>query len=106
METPEKFECWGLVEVMGHQRYAGKITEQSVGGCNFVRVDVPAFEGYPEFTKLLGQGSIFSITPTTEQIAKGMAQSFRNTPISVYDLPQRMSQMALTADEIDEEPPY
>ena len=34
-ETPEKFESWGLVEVMGHQRYAGLITEQPVGENGF-----------------------------------------------------------------------
>ncbi len=84
---------------MGHQRYAGKVSEQAVGGCNFVRVDVPAFEDSPAFTKLLGQSSIFSITPTTEQIAKGMAQRFRNSPISVYDLPESFTQRVLPSYE-------
>lgn len=86
-DTADKFEAWGLVEVMGHTRYAGKITEQSIGGQAFVRVDVPAFEDRPAFTKLLGGGSIFAITPTTEQIARGLAQQCSNAPINVYDLP-------------------
>ena len=85
----QKFECWALVEVMGHSRYAGLVTEQAVGGCNFVRVEVPAFEGYPAFTKLLGQSSIFAITPVAEQVARGMAQQFRNQPVTVYDMPDR-----------------
>ena len=105
MESTEKFECWGLVEVMGHSRYAGKISEQSIGGCNFVRVDIPAFEDQPGFTKLLGQSSIFAITPTTEQIARGMAQQFRSTPISVYDLPEsfRQTQLPYIACDDDSE---
>lgn len=94
-DTTEKFETWGLVEVMGHQRYAGLITEQAVGGCNFVRVDVPAAEGKPGFTKLLGQSSIFAITPTTEQVARGMARNISNAPINVYDLPEFQRQPAL-----------
>lgn len=94
-DTAEKFETWGLVEVMGHSRYAGLITEQAVGGCNFVRVDVPASEGKPGFTKLLGQSSIFAITPTTEQIARGMAMNIRNAPINVYDLPEFKRQPVL-----------
>lgn len=91
-QTSEKFDCWALIEVMGHSRYAGRVTEQAVGGCNFVRVDVPAFEGHPAFTKLLGQSSIFAITPVSEQVARGMAQQFRNSPVSVYDLPESFRQ--------------
>lgn len=100
MEDQEKFDCWALVEVMGHSRYAGRVTEQAIGGCNFVRVDVPAFEGSPAFTKLLGQSSIFAITPVTEQVAKGMAQQFRNSPVNVYDLPEsfRQKQIPMTVD--------
>src|SRR4051794_21767916 len=97
MEDQKKFESWALIEVMGHSRYAGFVTEQAVGGCNFVRVDVPAFEGYPAFTKLLGQSSIFAITPVTEQIARGMAQQFRNKPVQVYDLPETFTQRQLTS---------
>lgn len=96
MDGDEKFDCWALVEVMGHSRYAGRVTEQAVGGCNFVRVDVPAFEDHPAFTKLLGSASIFAITPVTEDIARGMAKQFRNKPVSVYDLPSAMSQRQLS----------
>lgn len=96
MTEPEKFDCWALVEVMGHSRYAGRVTEQTVGGCAFVRVDVPAFEDYPAFTKLLGSAAIFAITPVTEDIARGMAQQMRNKPVSVYDLPSAMTQRQLS----------
>lgn len=41
MDT-HKFESWCIVELFGHQRIAGLVTEQTIGGCNFVRVDVPA----------------------------------------------------------------
>lgn len=39
--SAERFDQWGIVELMGHQRVAGHITEQQVGGTNFVRVDIP-----------------------------------------------------------------
>ena len=26
-KTPDRFDTWGVVEVMGHSRYAGRITE-------------------------------------------------------------------------------
>lgn len=90
-QSPEKFEAWALVEVMGHQRYAGKVTEQAIGGCNFVRVDVPDIppvngEGARAgFTKLLGQSSIFAITPVTEATARKMAAQYHNAPVTVFD---------------------
>ena len=35
------FECFALVEIFGHTRIAGKVTEQVIAGTGFVRVDVP-----------------------------------------------------------------
>lgn len=40
-KTIEKFESWGLLELFGHQRLAGKLSEQTIGGVHFIRIDVP-----------------------------------------------------------------
>ena len=82
--TEAKFECWAVVEVMGHSRYAGMVTEQAIGGCAFVRVDVPAVDGRLPFTKLLGQGSIFAITPCSEEAAKAVAAQCYDKPVTIY----------------------
>ena len=37
----DKFEQWGIVELMGHQRAAGRLSEESIGGANMLRVDMP-----------------------------------------------------------------
>lgn len=79
------FDCWAVVEVMGHQKYAGRVTEQAIGGCAFVRVDVPAVGKAAAFTKLLGQGSIFCITPCSEELATRVAAQCQDRPIVVYD---------------------
>jgi len=65
-ETPA--ETWAIVEVMGHQRYAG-----------------PAFE------KHLGPSSIFAITPCTEAVARAAAVQFYAQPTTLLDLPTRHS---------------
>jgi len=83
-ETKEKFDVWGVVEVMGHSRYAGRITEQAIGGCAFVRVDVPDVGGRLPYTKLLGQGSIFAITPCSEEAATAAAAQCYDRPITIY----------------------
>ncbi len=83
-EKCESFDCWAIVEVMGHNRYAGRVTEQAIGGCAFVRVDVPAIDDRLPFTKLLGQGSIFAITPCSEEIARVAATQCYGRPIEIY----------------------
>lgn len=98
MESQEKFESWCIIEVMGHSRYAGFVSEQVIGGCSFVRVDVPASESGPAFTKMLGQSSIFAITPCTEATARAAVKSFRSRPFSMFELPM----LAAPSDDDDE----
>ena len=76
---------WAIVEVFGHARYAGTISEHTIGGCSFVRVDIPEVAGEPAFTKLFGNAAIYSITPVSEQIARAVAKSFQSRPLTVYD---------------------
>lgn len=111
----EKFEQWAILEIMGHQTYAGMVSEQSVGGASFVRIDVPETEGQPAFTKLFGAASIYCISPVTEEVGRMMAKRFRKEPVSVYDLPEdiqrRLRQPALAGpsaheDEDLDEPDY
>ena len=130
MTEQQKFECWAIVEVMGHSKYAGFVSEQAMGGASFVRVDVPECvyeeerpgkdaDGYvdygaprvkstvtvPAFTKLLGQSSIFAITPTTEHLARAAASGFRARPISEYDLPEVKS-VPILAETLDSQEQY
>lgn len=86
--STEPFHQWAIVELFGHQRMAGCVTNEAVGGCNFVRVDVPETSGRPAFTRLLGQGAIYAINIVSEDVARAAADSFRAEPVSVFDLPQ------------------
>lgn len=96
----EAFESWAIVEIMGHQTYAGKVSEQVIGGSSFVRVDIPDTKEQPAFTKLFGSGSIYCITPTTEVVAKALAERHSRPPVSLYDLPhewqEKISSRALS----------
>lgn len=86
MSEQDKFEAWAIVELFGHQRIAGRITEQTIGGCNFVRVDVPEVNGHQAFTKLYGQGAIYAITFVDETIARAAVDKMRPRPVTPYDL--------------------
>lgn len=106
----DKFEQFCILEIMGHQTYAGLVTEQAIGGASFVRIDVPECDGLPAFSKCFGAGSIYCITPVTEEIARLRAKSLRQAPLSVYDLPaeirERMRTPALAGPQRDYDDGY
>lgn len=82
----EKFEFWCLVELFGHQRIAGKCTEQNIAGTNMLRVDVPANEKYPAFTKFYGSSAIYAINPMDEETVTLLADNISAGPINVWDI--------------------
>lgn len=84
----ETFESWCIVELFGHQRIAGLVTEQTIGGSSFVRVDVPANGDTPEYTRLFGNGAIYAINPVSETVARAAAAQYRSVPVSIYDFPE------------------
>jgi hypothetical protein len=92
----DKFEAWAIVELFGHTTIAGKVSEQSIGGCSFVRVDVPEQEGHAAYTRLLGQGAIYAINPCSEEIARATAARLRPAPVLAY----APSVRALAADPL------
>lgn len=90
---PQPFAEWAVIEIMGHKRFAGYVTEQSVGGASFIRVDVPDIElktgdQLPAFSKLFGASSIYCITPTTREAALAFAESIRAESFHRYELPK------------------
>jgi hypothetical protein len=84
METSEKFESWAILEIFGHTQIAGKVTEASIGGCAFVRVDVPEINGAEAFTKFYGDGAIYSLTPCSEEAARIAATHIKAAPVSIW----------------------
>jgi hypothetical protein len=82
----QKFEAFALVELFGHQRMAGKVTEQTIGGGSFVRVDVPETDRQPAFTRLLNPSAIYAINPITEKVMMAMARNLQKSPIQEWDI--------------------
>jgi DNA polymerase-3 subunit epsilon len=82
----EKFDMQCVVELFGHSRIAGKVTEQAIGGATFIRVDVPKTTKRDGFTRFYGAGAIYSITPVDEQVAAAMAESLEVEPVSEWTL--------------------
>ena len=106
-EQAPAFDEWAIVDVMGHQRYIGKVTEQVIAGKGFVRVDIPETEKTQAWTKLIGTDSIYAITPVSKDIAVAMAKKRQDVPINAYDLtPKLVQQTSLHYDEDDDDGPF
>lgn len=83
----DKFEAWAILELMGHRRLAGKITESTLCGGAFIRIDIPGEDGKFS-TQFYSPASVYCLTPTTEELARAMALNNQPAPVSRWELPQ------------------
>lgn len=74
-------EQWAIVEVFGHERYVGMVSTYSMGGENFIRLDVPEIGDIGAFTKLFGKGAVYSITFLEEDAGRTLAAALKRRPI-------------------------
>jgi hypothetical protein len=102
--TVKTFDSWAVVELMGHVKWAGKVSEEVVFGTPMVRIDVPETSRQPAFTKFYGANSIYCLTPTTEEVAKRVAETIYGTPIVGYIPPSR--QLTSVGRDQDDEDDY
>lgn len=82
----ELFKEWCVLELMGHRKLAGMVSEQAIGGASFIRIDVPGENGMVA-TQFYSPASIYCITPVKEEIARGLAKSYQPEPVSKWELP-------------------
>ena len=81
----EKFEIYAIVELFGHNRIAGKVSDQTIGGSSFVRIDVPQTKDEPAWTRFLHPNAIYAINPVSEDIAQAVADRIKAKPIDIWD---------------------
>lgn len=75
---------WAILELMGHRRLAGRVTEEEVAGVNMLRIDVPRGDGFT--TQYYGAAAIYCITPTTEAVARDVASMNQPQPVSPWEV--------------------
>lgn len=90
----EKLELFAIVELFGHGKIAGKITEQSIGPDSFIRVSVPETTQVPAFDRLFNPKAIYAINPVTEEVMKVTAEALHSAPIQSWDV-KRMYEKVL-----------
>jgi hypothetical protein len=82
------FEGWAIVELFGHRRLAGHVSEASLAGGKFVRLDVPGKDGATAATQFYNPSAIYALTPTSEETARRVAAMAQPAPVQQWELPQ------------------
>ena len=103
----QKFEINAVVELFGHNRMAGKVTEQTIGSASFIRIDVPETTQQPKFTRLVNPSAIYAINPVTEEVMLAMAEGISSKPIESWDIrtmQQKLLALGKNNDDNDELP--
>lgn len=97
-EPAESFAMWAILELMGHRRLAGYVTEVQVGGSGMLRLDVPGEDGETAATQFYAMSAVYCITPTSEATARSVSKANRPAPVAAWELPR-----AHADDEHDED---
>jgi hypothetical protein len=126
------FDGWAVVDVLGHQRYAGYVTTEAYGAAVLFRIDVPALgarervtktpryvngHGYVPagtsltegavdgYSKLIGAGSIYAITPCTKDAALIAVEEIQPRPLMNVVVPPKaeLSAGELVDCEVDDD---
>lgn len=117
-------EVWAIVELMGHVRLAGRLTEEEKFGAKMGRLDIPVAsepncincngknppcplcKGGSFVSQLFGGNSVYRITIVTEAVARHVASSHAPAPVSPWDFPKQLEHRQDTdeGDYDDREP--
>lgn len=103
-ETETTFEGWAVLELMGHRRLGGYVTEVELAGKGMLRIDVPSAVvngALPEMgaTQFYSPAALYCLTPTTEALARALAARSQPEPVRRWELPEG----ATTEVDVDED---
>lgn len=108
------FDGWAILEIFGHQRYAGRVKTEAYGQSVFWRIDVPPLEpreristcyecigntscppgtivqekAVQGYSKLFGSGAIYCLTPCTQEAAMKAVEDMQARPLMAVKLPE------------------
>lgn len=82
------FEGWAILELMGHRRLGGHLSEATIAGGAFIRIDVPSPDDKGNATQFYSPSAVYCVTPTTEETARAVAKLAQPAPVNRWELPQ------------------
>lgn len=100
MADEQRNGFWAVVEIFGHKRFAGFVSEWLFAGDNFVRIDVPETARDKAFSKMFGAKAVYGMSPCDEATARAYAEALRERPL---DVALTSLQPALPASHVDDD---
>ena len=97
---------WAILELMGHRRLGGWVTEVELFGAKMCRIDVPCTKGEDcndalpcitnqngvkyniHVTQFYGGGSVYCVTPCSLEAAFAVAKTSQPAPVQPWELPR------------------
>ena len=98
-ETQQSQPLPMVLELFGHQRIAGHVSEHNFAGASFVRVDVPAVGTTPAFTKMFHPNAVYAFNPVDEETMLFVAGQCSVRPLTVFDLSEMRRKMQTSIPE-------
>ncbi len=102
MSTDTVPETWAIVELMGHVKLAGRLTEEEKFGSKLGRLDIPQADG-SFMTRYFGGASVYSISVVSEEVARHVSKQTSPAPVSAWDFPKAALPAPATNDGEDDE---
>jgi hypothetical protein len=96
-----EFKQWAILELMGHRKLAGLVSEENRFGTVMCRIDVPGPDD-KSVTQFYGGSSIYAVTPTTEEVCRAFAKRSSPAPISRYELALPATTEPITDADVDD----
>lgn len=87
VDQADTFDTWAIIELMGHRRLAGHVTEVQLAGHGYLRLDIPAAGQDPARTQFISPASVYALHPTGEETARAAAAKWRPAPAQRWELP-------------------
>ena len=77
---------WAILELMGHAKTAGFVTEVERYGVKMGRIDVPDESELGFYTQFFGGSSVYRETPVSEEVARAFVRASQPRPVHLYQL--------------------
>lgn len=91
-ESEKKAEAWtgwAVLELLGHRRLGGYLSEQVIAGASMLRIDVPSACGDGvAMTMFYSPAAVYCITPVGEDEARAVARQSQPQPVQRWEMPE------------------
>lgn len=82
------FKEWCILELMGHRKLGGLVSEQQIAGAVFLRIDIYSSEEVLA-SQLYSPAAVYCITPCDETIARLYGDRHKPEPVTRWELPSK-----------------